>query len=144
MAELRKDPYAAFNFLVEIDNVTVAGFSECSGINTETDAIEYRTGDTDITVTKLPGLKKFGNITLKRGITQDKTIYLWRKTVTDGDIERKNLSIVLQNEKHDEVVRWNVVNAWISKYTAPDLKATANEIAIESVELTHEGLERAP
>jgi phage tail-like protein len=137
------DPFANSNFKLEIAGITVAGFSECTGLNTETNVIDYREGQENITPRKLPGLSKFGNITLKRGITLDKTIYLWRKTVTDGDIERKNLSIVLQNEKHDEVVRWNVVRAWPSKYTAPDLKATANEVAIEAIELTHEGLERA-
>ncbi len=143
MARDPADPFSNSNFKLEISGITVAGFSECTGLNTETNVIDYREGQENITPRKLPGLSKFGNITLKRGITLDKTIYLWRKTVTDGDIERKNLSIVLQNEKHDEVVRWNVVRAWPSKYTAPDLKATANEIAIEAVELTHEGLERA-
>jgi len=137
------DPFASFNFKLEIAGITVAGFSECTGLNSEQNVIDYREGQEIITPRKLPGLTKFGNITLKRGITVDKTIFQWRKTITDGDIERKNLSIVLQNEKHDEVVRWNVVNAWPSKYVAPDLKATANEIAIETVELTHEGLERA-
>jgi phage tail-like protein len=137
------DPFASFNFKLEIAGITVAGFSECTGLNSEQNVIDYREGQEVITPRKLPGLTKFGNITLKRGISVDKTIFQWRKTITDGDIERKNLSIVLQNEKHDEVVRWNVVNAWPSKYTAPDLKATANEIAIEAVELTHEGLERA-
>jgi phage tail-like protein len=136
------DPFASFNFKLEIAGITVAGFSECTGLNTEQNVIDYREGQEGITPRKLPGLTKFGNITLKRGITVDKTIFQWRKTVSDGDIERKNLSVVLQNEKHDEVVRWNVVNAWPSKYVAPDLKATANEIAVESVELTHEGLER--
>jgi phage tail-like protein len=137
------DPFSSFNFKLEIAGITVAGFSECTGLNSEQNVIDYREGQEIITPRKLPGLTKFGNITLKRGITVDKTIFQWRKTITDGDIERKNLSIVLQNEKHDEVVRWNVVNAWPSKYVAPDLKATANEIAIEAVELTHEGLERA-
>ncbi len=137
------DPLASFNFKLEIAGITVAGFSECTGLNTEQNVIDYREGPESITPRKLPGLTKFGNITLKRGISLDKTIFSWRKTVSDGDIERKNISIVLQNEKHDEVVRWNVVNAWPSKYMAPDLKATANEVAIEAVELTHEGLERA-
>ena len=136
------DPFANCNFRLEISGITVAGFSECTGLNSEQNVIDYREGQEGITPRKLPGLTKLGNITLKRGITVDKTIYGWRKTVTDGNIERKNISIVLQNEKHDEVVRWNVVNAWPSKYMAPDLKATANEVAIESVELTHEGLER--
>jgi len=142
MPRRQADPFASFNFKLEIAGITVAGFSEVTGLNTEQNVIDYREGQELITPRKLPGLTKFGNITLKRGITVDKTIFLWRKTVTDGDIERKNVSIVLQNEKHDEVVRWNVVNAWCSKYVAPDLKATANEIAVESVELTHEGLER--
>lgn len=139
----RQDPFASFNFKLEIAGITVAGFSECTGLNTEQNVIDYREGQEGITPRKLPGLTKFGNITLKRGITVDKTIFDWRKTVSDGLIERKNLSIVLQNEAHVEVVRWNVVEAWPSKYVAPDLKATANEIAIESIELTHEGLERA-
>jgi phage tail-like protein len=143
MPRRQADPFASFNFKLEIAGITVAGFSECTGLNNETNVIDYREGQEGITLRKLSGLTKDGNITLKRGITVDKTIFQWRKTVTDGDIERKNLSIVLQNEKHDEVVRWNVVNAWPSKYTAPDLKASANEIAIEIVELTHEGLERA-
>ena len=142
MARRAADPFASFNFKVEIAGITVAGFSECTGLNIESNVIDYREGQEPITPRKLSGLNKFGPITLKRGITVDKTIFQWRKTITDGDPERKNLSIVLQNEKHDEVVRWNVVNAWPSKYVAPDLKAAANEIAIESVELTHEGLER--
>jgi|SRR5882672_3124284 len=136
------DPFASYNFKLEIAGITVAGFSECTGLNREQNVIDYREGPEGLAIRKLPGLSKFGNITLKRGITTDKTIYTWNDQVHKGDIERKNISIVLQNEKHDEVVRWNVVNAWPSKYMAPDLKATANEVAIESVELTHEGLER--
>jgi phage tail-like protein len=137
------DPFASFNFKLEIGGITVAGFSECTGLTTEQNVIDYREGQEGITPRKLPGLTKFGNITLKRGITVDKTIFDWRKTVSDGLIERKNASIVLLDEARTEVVRWNVVEAWPSKYVAPDLKASANEIAIESIELTHEGLERA-
>jgi phage tail-like protein len=137
------DPYASFNFKLEIDGITVAGFSEVTGLNQESNVIDYREGQEGITPRKLPGLNKFGNITLKRGISTDVSVYNWRKTVTDGDIERKNASVVLHNEKHDEVVRWNLVNAWPSKYVGPDLKANANDIAIESIELTHEGVERA-
>ena len=137
------DPYASFNFKLEIDGITVAGFSEVTGLNQESNVIDYREGQEGITPRKLPGLNKFGNITLKRGISADLSVYSWRKTVTDGDITRKNASIVLHNEKHDEVVRWNLVNAWPSKYVGPDLKANANDIAIESIELTHEGVERA-
>lgn len=140
MAELRKDPYAAFNFLVEIDNVTVAGFSECSGINTETDAIEYRTGDTDITVTKLPGLKKFGNITLKRGFTASKELWEWRKKVLDGKTERQSGSIVLQNEARQEALRWTFREGWPRKWEGPSFNAKTNEVAIETLEIVCEGI----
>ena len=143
MARRATDPFASFNFKLEIEGITVAGFSEVTGLNQESNVIDYREGQEPITPRKLPGLNKFGNITLKRGISPDLSVYNWRKTVTDGDIERRNASIVLHNEKHEEVVRWNVINAWPSKYVGPDLKANANEVAIESVELTHEGVERA-
>ena len=143
MARRATDPFASFNFKLEIEGITVAGFSEVTGINQESNVIDYREGQEPITPRKLPGLNKFGNITLKRGISPDLSVYNWRKTVTDGDIERRNASVVLHNEKHEEVVRWNLVNAWPSKYVGPDLKANANEVAIESIELTHEGVERA-
>lgn len=80
----RIDPYAGFNFLVEIDGTTRAAFSECSGLSTDTDPIEYRDGSEDITVRKIPGLKKFANISLKRGMTKDMELWTWRKTVLDG------------------------------------------------------------
>ena len=143
MARRVTDPFNNFNFKLEIEGITVAGFSEVTGLNQESNVIDYREGQEPITPRKLPGLNKFGNITLKRGISPDLSVYNWRKTVTDGDSERRNASIVLHNEKHEEVVRWNLVNAWPSKYVGPDLKANANEVAIESVELTHEGVERA-
>lgn len=143
MARRATDPFASFNFKLEIEGITVAGFSEVTGLNQESNVIDYREGQEPITPRKLPGLNKFGNITLKRGISPDLSVYNWRKTVTDGDIERRNASIVLHNEKHEEVVRWNLVNAWPSKYVGPDLKANANEVAIETVELTHEGVERS-
>ncbi|HEX8174245.1 MAG TPA: phage tail protein [Pyrinomonadaceae bacterium] len=136
------DPLASFNFKLEIEGITIAGFSEVTGLNSESNVIDYREGDEPITPRKLPGLNKFANLTLKRGMSVDKQLYEWRKTAVDGDITRKNLSIVLQNEKKDEVARWNIFNAWISKMAVPDLKANANEIAIETVEITHEGVVR--
>lgn len=143
MARRATDPFASFNFLLEIDGITKAGFSEVTGLNSETNQIEYREGNEGIIPRKLPGLTKVGNVTLKRGVTVDTDLFKWRKTVTDGDLDRKaSMSIVLRNEKGDEAVRWNLLNAWPSKYTAPDLKANANEIAIEALELTHEGLVR--
>ncbi len=141
MATGRVDPYAQYNFLVEIDGVTRAGFTEVGGLTTEQDAIDYRDGNETATVRKLPGLRKYSNITLKRGFTQDKELWQWRKTTIDGLTERRSGSIVLLDEARNEVLRWNFSEGWIIKWEGPALKATANEIAIESLEIVHEGLE---
>jgi phage tail-like protein len=137
----RIDPYAAFNFLVEIDNVTVAGFSECTGLNTDTDVIEYRTGDRDITMTKLPGLKKFGNITLKRGFTADPNLWKWRQKVLDGKTERASGSISLLNEARQPALRWNFFEAFPKKWDGPSYNAKTNEVAIETLEIVCERIE---
>jgi len=137
----RNDPYAAFNFLVEIDGVTQAGFAECSGLTTETDPIEYREGNEDITVRKLPGLKKFTNITLKRGFTDSRELWDWRKKVMDGQTERQGGAIVLLNEAREEALRYNFREAWPCKWEGPGFNAKNNEVAIEMMEICHEGLE---
>ena len=138
----RQDPFANFNFLVEIDGVTKAGFSEVSGLTIETEPIEYRNGDENITPRKLPALQKYGDITLKRGYTLDEDLYLWRKTVVDGRTERQSGSITLLNEARQPVIRWNFREAWPSKLEMPSFNGTGNEIAIESLVLCHEGLEQ--
>jgi phage tail-like protein len=143
MARRPKDPFASQNFLLEIQGVTAAGFSECTGLNAETNVIEYREGSDDIFPRKLPGLSKFGNVTLKTGLTTDTSLFTWHKSVMDGNITRQNVSIVVLDESRKEQARYNLVNAWPSKYTAPDLKANANEIAIEAIEIAHEGMVRA-
>lgn len=137
----RNDPYGGFNFLVEVDGVTVAGFSECSGLDTETDIIEYRNGDEDITVRKLPGLKKFTNITLKRGFTESTELWEWRKKVMDGQTERQTGSIVLLNEAREEALRYNFREGWPSKWQGPALNAASSEVAIETLEIACEAIE---
>lgn len=138
------DPLGSFNFLLEIDGITAGGFSECTGLDSETDVIEYREGNEDITVRKLPGLKKFSNVTLKRGFSTNVELFNWRKSVADGVIERKNVSIILYDERGitggGERIRWNLQNAWPSKWQGPELKANANEVAIETLEFCHEGI----
>jgi phage tail-like protein len=137
----RVDPFAQYNFLVEIDGVTRAGFTEVGGLTTEQDVIEYREGSDPATVKKLPGLAKYPNITLKRGFTTDKELWLWRKTTIDGVTERRGGSVVLLDEARAEALRWNFVEAWVCKWEGPGLNSTTNEAAIESMELCHEGLE---
>jgi phage tail-like protein len=139
----RVDPYAQFNFLVEIDGVARAGFTEVGGLSTEQDIIEYREGSAAPTVSKLPGLSKFMNITLKRGFTQDFDLWNWRKTTLDGATERRSGAIILLDEARQPALRWNFREGWICKWEGPALNATTNEAAIESLEICHEGLELA-
>jgi phage tail-like protein len=134
------DPYGSFNFLVETNGILQAGFSEVTGLTSESEPIEYRNGDEDATVRKMPGLKKFGNVTLKRGVAQGTDFLEWRKTVTDGDIQRQDISIIVLDESRAEQVRYNLAAAWPCKWMGPDLKANANEIAIETLEIAHEGV----
>ncbi len=140
----RIDPYRQFRFRVELDGITQAGFSEVSFADTTTDPVEYREG-TDSTVSrKLSGLTKFGNITLKWGITDSMDLYNWRQQVIDTGAEgaRKNVAIVLVDEAGGDKARWDIVEAWPTKYDPPDFSAKGNEVAIETMELVHEGFKR--
>jgi phage tail-like protein len=137
----RVDPYRGYNFKLEIDGIHQAGFRECSGLDATSDPIEYREGtDKPYTPKKLWGLTKYSNITLKWGITDEHSLWDWRKKVIDGNPERKNGSIVLMSTDGEEKVRWNFVNAWPNKWTGPSFNATANEVAIETLEIAHEGI----
>jgi len=135
------DPYGQFNFLVEIDGRVAAAFSECSGLSTETDVIEYREGGEPSTVRKIPGLNRYTNILLKRGITKDKSLWQWRKTVLDGKVQRKSGSIILLDAARNEVARWNFFKGWPSRWEGPHLRANSSDVAIESLEIAHEGIE---
>ena len=134
-------PIPKFHFQVEWGGANL-GFSEVSGLDVQTDPIEYRDGvSPEYVKTKMPGMQKFSNITLKRGtFTGDNEFYEWWNTVALNTIERRNVTISLMNEKHEPVVVWKVKNAWPIKVTSTDLKADGNEVAIESIELVHEGL----
>ena len=137
----RKDPYRGYNFKLEIDGIQRNGFRECSGLDAKSDPIDYREGDEKVyTNCKLPGQTKYSNISLKMGKTDDKDLWEWRKKVIDGKTERKNGSIILMNESGEEKVRWNFVNGWPTSWVGPSMNATANEVAIETIEIVHEGI----
>jgi phage tail-like protein len=139
----RTDPYGGYNFLVEIDGITQAGFQEVSGLDSTTDAIDYREGNDPNHSRKLPGLNKFSPITLKRGITDSDELWKWRATVVSGKIVRKNGSIILLDDRGQEKLRWNFFDAWPSKWTGPSLNATSTAVAVETLEITHESMEKA-
>jgi phage tail-like protein len=139
----RTDPYGGYNFLVEMDGITQAGFQEVSGLDSSTDSVDYREGNDPNHVRKLPGLNKFSPITLKRGITDSDELWKWRSTVVNGKIARKNGSIILLDDRGQEKLRWNFFNAWPSKWTGPSLNATSTAVAVETLEITIESVEKA-
>ncbi|MDY0130541.1 MAG: phage tail protein [Methanosarcina vacuolata] len=141
----RVDPYRQFRFRIEIDGIKQAGFSECTFADTTTDPVEYREGNEPPIFRKLSGLTKYGNITLKWGITDSLDLYKWRQAVIDkgAAAQRKNMSIILIDETGADKARWNIVQAWPTKYKPADFSSKANEVAIETLEIVHEGFTRA-
>lgn len=134
-------PLPKFHFRVEWGGAKI-GFSEISGLSVETDVVEYRDGSSpEYHKIKMPGMQKFGNITMKRGIFEgDNDYFKWWNTVALNTIERRDVTISLLNENHEPVVVWKVKNAWPSKVQSTDLKSDDNGVAIETIELVHEGL----
>jgi phage tail-like protein len=135
-------PLPVFSFTVEWGGQRL-GFSEVSGLTQENQAIEYRDGSfPEYSSIKMPGLRKFNNVTLKRGIVKsDNDFAKWLLTVKLNTVERRNIIISLLNENREPVMVWKIQNAFPVKVEGPGLKATGNEVAIESIEIAHEGLE---
>ena len=122
----RNDPYRKFNFIVEIDGIASSGFSSVDGLESANEVVDYREGHEMITVRKLPGLTKFSNITLKRGFTNNRDLWEWRKKVLDGATERRNGSIVVLNEAREQVFRLNFREAWPCRWKIGGLDALEN------------------
>jgi phage tail-like protein len=140
--KVRDRPYPGHNFRVEIDGIAVASFAEVTGLESETAVIEYRTGDSKTSSPlKLPGLTKYANLVLRRGMTGDLALWQWRKAIVDGNVDRRNGQIVLLDESRADVMRWRFRNGWPCKWVGPTLDAQASEVAIETLEIAHEGLE---
>lgn len=137
----RVDPFPNYNFLVEIDGVAAAGFVEVGGLETNQEIIEYREGSDSPTARKLPGLQTFANISLKRGLVKSADLWKWRKSTLDGRTERRSGAIILLNEERREGLRFNFREGWICKWQGPGLNAANNEVAVETIEICHEGVE---
>jgi len=138
---MTKQPHPNFHFQVDWGGSRL-GFSEVSGLSIEIEAIEYREGNNpEYSVIKMPGIPKFSNITLKRGIIAgDNEFYEWLNTIKLNQVERRDITISLLNEEHEPAMVWKVSNAFPVKIEAPSLKATGNEVAIETLEIAHEGI----
>ena len=140
----REDPLRNFRFRLEIDGLQTAGFSAVSIGPTTTDVIDYREGTDPSHVRKLSGLTRYGNVTLKHGVTTSLELYNWHKQIVSGQIatSRKQVAIVVQDEAGADVARYVVSEAWPIKYDPGDLNATGNDVFIETLELVNEGVQR--
>lgn len=134
-------PLPKFHFIVQWGGERV-GFTEVTGLDIQVEPIEYREGSSpEYSKIKMPGMLKYSNITLKRGsIVADSDFYKWINTTSLNTVERRDIIISLLNEEHSPVISWKAKNAFAIKVQASDLKSDGNEVAIETLELAHEGL----
>lgn len=138
----RRDPYSIFNFKIEIDELIVGGFSEVSGLQIEVETDEHREGGVNDYVHKFPKIAKHQNITLKRGLTDSDVLWKWHQDVVNGKIKRKSGRIILLDYEGKEKWFWTFEGAFPVKWNGPDFKADSNGIAIEALELSHNGVKK--
>lgn len=144
MAE--RDPLVGFQYMIDVQPAIKGYFTECGGLGSESEVIEHKiVNDAGNEETrKFPGRLKWGDIKLKRGITDSMDMWKWRKEVEDGTMEsaRKNGSIIMLNQKLQPIAQWDFKFGWPSKISGPDLKADSNAYGVEELTIVHEGIER--
>lgn len=140
----RNDPYRNFRFRVMIDGIQVAGFADVTIPDSSTDSVDYREGTDPVHSKKLSGMTKYGNITLKKGLTDGMDLYNWRKAIEQKGAmgNRKNMSIVVVDEEGNDKAQFDVLEAWPTKYAPSGLSAKGNEVMVETLDLVHEGVAR--
>ena len=138
------DPYRSYNFKLDIAGVTEGHFTECSGLGVKVTPIEYREGGNNQVVRHVPGPVEYAAVTLRYGLTASRELWDWMLQAVQGNVERKNISIImLDSEGNNEVMRWNLNDAWPSEWRGAPLDAMSREIAIEDLTLVFDTLERA-
>ncbi len=148
MATFRHDPYGDYNFQIVINGINddgshvSGGFTEVTGLDVTVEVIEYRNGNEPLaSVRKIPGLAKYANITLKRGVIGDTAIWNWFASVMEGNVQRTDGTITLLDEARQPVLAWKFRRGWPCRWRGPRLRANRGEVALESLEICHEGLE---
>lgn len=140
-AETRsKDPHIGLRFWLQLGQIEVAGFQECSGLKIETEVHEYSEGGLNTYTHKIATRAKYGNITLKRGLDEGQDLFRWYVRAMRGEIGRQDISIIVYNSLGQQVQKWDLQRAFPCKWTGPDLAAQQGAIAVETVEIAHEGL----
>jgi phage tail-like protein len=136
----RKDPYLGFNFLVEIEGLLVGGFSDVTGLQSEVELFDYREGGLNGYIHRLAGPARYPvNLVLKHGITDDPTLWLWHRDVRRGIIARRNVTVILLDAAREPVHHWHLERAYPTRWIGPELRATSNTVAVETVEFVHCG-----
>jgi phage tail-like protein len=142
----RQDPLVGFHFALELQGQVKGYFTECGGIGSENEIIEQKVVNEKgvEVVLKIPGRLKWGDITLKRGVTADMELWKWRKLVEEGKVKdaRKNGSVIMYDQELKEVARWNFNQAWPAKISGPNPKSDGNEISLEELTIVHEYITR--
>ncbi len=141
---VRIDPYRGFRFRVEIEGIQTAAFSEASIPTTETQTTDYREGTDPTTVRKLSTLDTYSNLTLKKGLTDSVDLYNWRKLAQDfgAGAARRSISLVLIDDEGNDKARWEIVEAWPTKYEVTGFNATGGETMVQTLEIVNEGITR--
>ena len=136
------DPFAAFRFVVEINGTLEGGFSEASGFEAETEVEDRNEGGINEYVHRLAKHTKYPNLSLKRGITLDTTLWEWHQRVVSGSVERKTIAVILRGAGQEELWRWVFQDAWPVKWSGSGLNATTNQVFVESVDFAHQGMSK--
>jgi phage tail-like protein len=142
MPVARPDPYPNFNFTVDFGGGAVAGFSEVELPEGSIEVVAYREGSDKTSGARLlPGRVDYGPLVLRRGFAGNTDLYDWWRSLTQGNLDRRDVRVTLLDETRQPAARWRIRRAWPSKYSSSDLNALGNEVVIETLELTHEGIE---
>lgn len=134
------DPYRVFNFVVEVDGIEIGGFSDVSGLELKVETDDVKEGGVNDFVHKIPRQSSYPNLTLKRGISDSVLLWAWIMAGVQGLIERRTLSVVLKDQQRNEKWRWIFLDAFPVKWAVSELNASANTVAVESVEFAHHGM----
>lgn len=137
------DPYRSYNFRIEVGNQVAAYFTECSGLGARIEAIPYRAGDSGRRVHRLPGRLEYADVTLRYGLTASMHLWDWFVSLMNGRTDRRNVSIILLGNQDNEVMRWNLYDAWPVEWRSAPLDALGKEVAVESMTLVFETLDRS-
>jgi phage tail-like protein len=138
------DIYRSYNFVLDIPEITQTYFTEVSGLSVTVESIPYREGGAAPAVRKLPGRVEYGDITLKWGMSESTELWEWLMVTVQGNVERKEMSIILlAPDGQQENTRWNLHNAWPNAWRGAQLRGDAQGVAIETLVIAHEGIERA-